>query len=134
MPRPARGGRRVALRGWLASLEASDRPGGASIRGWIGVLEKVAKTYPADAIHLFGHGNPKFGVAGQAADLLVFRDYLSGLLEYVQQRIAAGEPKEKVVALDNLPGFPDFHVAPGPQNRLPLNLGVAYDELTAKQG
>jgi glyoxylase-like metal-dependent hydrolase (beta-lactamase superfamily II) len=109
-----------------------DRPGGASIRGWITVLERVAKAYPTDAIYVFGHGNAKFGVVGKATDLLVFRDYLSGLLDHVQKKIKAGEPKEKVVALDNLPGFPDFHVAPGPQNRLPLNLGVAYDELTGK--
>lgn len=111
-----------------------DRPGGASIRGWIAVLEKVAKSYPADAIYVFGHGNAKFGITGKAADLLVFRDYLSGLLDYVQKKIQAGEGKEKVVALDNLPGFPDFHVAPGPQNRLPLNLGVAFDELKGKTG
>lgn len=111
-----------------------DRPGGASIRGWISVLEKAVKAYPADAIYIFGHGNAKFGVTGKAADLLVFRDYLSGLLDYVQKKIQLGEPKEKVVALDNLPGFPDFHVAPGPQNRLPLNLGVAFDELKAKTG
>jgi hypothetical protein len=52
----------------------------------------------------------------------------------VEKRIQAGEPKERIVALDNLPGFPDFHVAPGPQNRLPLNLGVAFDELTGKEG
>jgi len=30
----------------------------------------------------------------------VFRDYLSGLLGYVQKKIAAGEPKEKIVALE----------------------------------
>lgn len=111
-----------------------DRPGGASIRGWVEVLEKVTKTYPADALYIFGHGNQKFGVSGKRADLLVMRDYLAGLLDYVQKKIKAGEPKEKVVALDNLPGFPDFHVSPGPQNRLPLNLGVAYDELTSRQG
>ncbi len=104
-----------------------DRPGGASIRGWIGVLEKVAKTYPQDAIYIFGHGNPKFGVTGKSADLLAFRDYLSGLLEHVQKQIKAGEPKEKIVALENLAGFPDYH-APLP-NRLGLNLSVAYDEL-----
>lgn len=111
-----------------------DRPGGASIRGWIGVLETIARTYAADAVFVFGHGNPKFGVTGGKADLLVLRDYLAGLLAYVEKRVRAGEPKERVVALDNLPGFPDFHVAPGPQNRLPLNLGVAYDELTSKGG
>jgi cyclase len=111
-----------------------DRPGGASIRGWVAVLDKVTKTYPADAMFIFGHGSAKFGVTGQRADLRVMRDYLSGLLDHVQKKISAGEPKEKVVVLDNLPGFPDFHVAPGPQNRLPSNLGVAYDELTEKKG
>jgi cyclase len=108
-----------------------DRPGGASIAHWIVVLEEVAKTYPADAIYIFGHGNPKFGVTGKRADLLVFRDYLSGLLDYTQQRIKAGDAKEKIVALENLPGFPDYH-SPLP-NRLGGNLGVAYDELTAKK-
>lgn len=108
-----------------------DRPSGASIRAWIGVLEKVAREYPADALYIFGHGNPKFGVSGSNKELLVFRDYLSGLLEHVQKRIAAGEAKEKIVALENLPGFDDFH-APLP-NRLGLNLSVAYDELTEKK-
>ena len=107
-----------------------DRPGGASIRGWITILEKVAKTYPSDAIYIFGHGNPKFGVTGKSGDLLIFRDYLSGLLDYTQKKINAGEPKEKIVALENLPGFADYHL-PLP-NRLGGNLGVAYDELTTK--
>ncbi len=108
-----------------------DRPAGASIRHWIVVLEEIAKTYPADAIYAFGHGNPKFGVTGQRGDLLVMRDYFSGLLDYTQKKIAAGEPKEKIVALENLPGFTDFH-APLP-NRLASNLTVAYEELTEKK-
>ena len=107
-----------------------DRPGGASIKGWIGVLEKVAKEYPADAIYIFGHGNPKFGVTGTNKDLLTFRDYLSGLLDYTQKKIKAGEKKEQIVALENLPGFTDYHL-PLP-NRLGGNLSVAYDELTAR--
>jgi glyoxylase-like metal-dependent hydrolase (beta-lactamase superfamily II) len=108
-----------------------DRPGGASIQHWIVVLEEVAKAYPADAIYVFGHGNSKFGVTGKPADLLVLRDYLSGLLDYVQKKITAGEPKERIVGLENLPGFTDFHT-PLP-NRLGSNLGVAFDELTAKK-
>lgn len=107
-----------------------DRPGGASIRGWIRILETVAKEYPADAIYIFGHGSPKFGVTGSNKDLLVFRDFLSGLLDYTEKKIKAGEPKEKVVALENLPGFPDYHL-PLP-NRLGGGLAVAYDELTQK--
>jgi cyclase len=107
-----------------------DRPAGGSIRHWITVLEDAAKTYPADAIYIFGHGNPKFGVTGGPADLAAFRDYLSGLLEYVQHQIVAGKTKDQIVALENLPGFPDLH-QPLP-NRLGSNLGVAYDELMEK--
>ena len=111
-----------------------DRPGGASVRHWVTLLEEVARTYPADAIYVFGHGNPKFGVTGTRGDLLLFRDYLAGLLDHVQKKITAGEPKEKIVALDNLPGFPDFHVPMGPANRLPGNLSVVFDELSEKKG
>jgi hypothetical protein len=60
----------------------------------------------------------------------VLRDYISGLLAHVGKQIAAGEPKEKIVALANLEGFPDFHL-PLP-NRLGMNLGAAFDELTKK--
>ena len=109
-----------------------DRPGGASIRRWITLLEEVVATYPADAIYIFGHGNPRFGVTGERGELLVFRDYLSGLLAHVEKEIAAGKAKTEVVALENLPGFPDFHT-PLP-NRLGLNLSVAYDELTETKG
>jgi cyclase len=108
-----------------------DRPAGASLHHWIIVLEEVVKTYPADAIYIFGHGNPKFGITGVRGDLLFLRDYISGVLAYVQKEIAAGKTKEQIVALDNLPGFADFHL-PLP-NRLGGNLAVAYDELTEKK-
>ncbi len=109
-----------------------DRVGGASVRHWITVLEEAAGTYPADAIYVFGHGHAKFGVTGARGDLLVFRDYLSGLLAHVEKEIAAGKSRDEIVALENLPGFPDYH-QPRP-NRLGANLGVAYDELTEKAG
>jgi cyclase len=111
-----------------------DRPAGGSVGGWVKVLEDVAKTYPADAIYVFGHGNPKFGVTGVRDDLLVMRDYFHAILDHVQKGIAAGKTKDEIVALDNLPGFPDFHVQPPQANRLPGNLAVAYDELTEKKG
>lgn len=110
----------------------ADRASGGRFKGWISVLEQVGKTYPKDAIYIFGHGNAKFGVTGTSADLLVFRDYLSGLLDYTAKKIKAGEPKEKIAALENLPGFPDYH-QPLP-NRLGSNLSTAYDELTDKNG
>ena len=105
-----------------------DRGSGGRVRGWIQRIEEITKTYPKDAIYVFGHGSPKFGVTGGHADMLVARDYLSALLEYVQKEIAAGKTREQIVALPNFPGFPDLH-APLP-NRLSANLGTAYDELT----
>lgn len=109
-----------------------DRPAGASVRGWIDVLEKIEKTYPADAIYIFGHGNPKFGVTGRRDDLRVMRDYWSAVLDRVQKDIAAGKSRAEIERLANLPGFEDFHSAP--PNRLTGNLAAAYDELTEKKG
>ena len=108
-----------------------DRPGGASVRHWVTVIEKVAAEYPPDAIYVCGHGSAKFGVTGTPADLLVFRDYLSALVAYVQDGIKAGRTRDEIQKLENMPGFPDFHVPPGNGNRLPGNLGVTFDELTA---
>ena len=93
-------------------------------------LEEVHRTFPTDAIYIFGHGSTQFGVTGTRDDLLVLRDLFSAMLEHVQRGLAAGKSREEITALDNLPGFPDFH-APLP-NRLAGNLGVVYDELTAK--
>jgi glyoxylase-like metal-dependent hydrolase (beta-lactamase superfamily II) len=107
-----------------------DRPGGASVRGWVKRLEEAHRIFPADAIYLFGHGSTKFGVTGRRDDLFVMRDLLAAMLDHVQKGIAAGKPKDQITALDNLPGFPDFHV-PTP-NRLSGILGTVYDELTAK--
>ncbi len=105
-----------------------DRPGGGSIRGWITRLEEAVKTYPADAIYICGHGSKAFGVTAVRDDLLVMRDYLSGLLAHVQREMAAGKSKAEIATLENLPGFDAFHV-PRP-NRLGSNLSVAFDELT----
>lgn len=104
-----------------------DRAGGASISSWIQVLGKIAANYPADALYLFGHGGPRYGVVGTRADLLILRDYLEGLLDHVRRQIAAGTPKEALMKLDQLPGFTDFHQPP--PNRLAANLSVAYEEL-----
>lgn len=108
-----------------------DRPAGARFKGWHTRLEEIVQHYPADAHYLFGHGHAKFGVTGGHADILVFRDYIAALLAHVEKEIKAGRPRAEIVKLENLPGFPDLHVPPGPGNRLGSNLGTAYDELTS---
>jgi cyclase len=109
-----------------------DRASGGTFRGWLTVVERIAATYPADTIYIFGHGhasNPRFTSQATRADLLVFRDYVSAVLAHTEREIAAGKTREQVITLTNLPGFEDFHVQTG--SRLPGNLGAAYDELTA---
>ncbi len=107
-----------------------DHPGGASLTGWIKALDDVAQAYPADAVYIFGHGNPAFGVVGTKVDLAKQREFFLALMDYTQKQIALSKSKSEVVALPNFPGFDDWHAKL--PNRLGLCLGAAYDELTAK--
>ena len=107
----------------------TDRPGGCSVRSWIKVLESVAQTYPQDALYVFGHGRPRFGVTGTLGDVLAQRDYLTAVVTHVEKQLAAGQPRAEIIKLVNLPGFPDYDADPA-TSRLPGNLGAVYDELT----
>ena len=101
-----------------------DRPGGASIAGWIKVLEATARDHGADTIYIFGHASPKFGATGGRADLAYQRDYLSALADLVRGEIKAGRPRAEVVKItEPLKGFPDH----GPL--IERVLAAAYDEL-----
>lgn len=106
-----------------------DRRGGASVQGWIGVLEAIAKDYPKDAIFIFGHGKKEFGVTGSSADVLAARDYLTALLAFVQAHVKAGKSKADLASVEEIPKFPD-HKAPKP-NRLQQNLEATFDEVSA---
>lgn len=110
-----------------------DRPGGASIAGWIGVLERVAGDHGAGTIFIYGHANPAFmpngrsAATGGTADLLYQRDYLTALLEFTRAEMSSGKPREVIVKItDPLKNFPDH----GPL--IERVLSAAYDELSAK--
>jgi glyoxylase-like metal-dependent hydrolase (beta-lactamase superfamily II) len=101
-----------------------DRPGGASIAGWIKVLDKTVKDHKKDTIFIFGHANPKFAVTGGFADLEYQRDYLSALLEFVRGQMKELKTRDDIVAItETLKNFPDH----GPLNKSVL--AAAYDEL-----
>lgn len=106
----------------------TDRPGGCIVRHWIKVLEEIAKTYPQDAVYVFGHGRNN-AVTGSLGDVLAHRDFLTALVTHVERQIAAGQPRAEIVKLVNLPGFPDYETD-AKTSRLPVNLGAVYDELT----
>lgn len=102
-----------------------DRPGGASIRNWIVLLEEVASAYDGDTSYIFGHARPGMPITGTRADLLAFRDYFTALLEYVQSGIAGGKSADEITQVEQLPGFADYSGAPTG------TMQMAYEELTA---
>jgi cyclase len=106
----------------------TDKAGGCQVRRWITQLQEIARVYPADALYIFGHGSEKFGITGDRADVLQMANYLEALVAHVEAAIKAGKAKAEVVTLQNLEGFPDYFAAQN--SRLPVNLGVVYDELT----
>ena len=105
-----------------------DGPGGASIKNWISILERVAKRH-SDATFIFGHAKQGQPVTGPAKELLYLRDYLTAALQYVQKGMAAKQSKEEIAKATELPGFPD-HVASGTVLTLANVLNSAYDELS----
>lgn len=104
----------------------TDRPAGASIHNWVDVLEEATDTYPADAVYIFGHGNPEFGVTGKREDVLVMRDYLAAMVEHVESGIEAGQSKEAITDLEQMEQFPQFQYADW--WTLAQNLEVVYAE------
>ena len=101
-----------------------DRPAGASLRNWISVVEKTAADHNADTIYIFGHAGTGAPITGNRAEMLVMRDYLTGLLGFVEAERKAGKSREQILAIRTpVPKF-DKH---GPLTEAVLT--AAYDEL-----
>ncbi|HUE95870.1 MAG TPA: MBL fold metallo-hydrolase [Longimicrobiaceae bacterium] len=105
-----------------------DVPAGASVGGWIRVLETVAPEYPPDALYIFGHAGEGFPLTGTRDDLFHQRDYFLGLLDAAARAIRDGRTREQLIAMQQLPAFEHFG---GTHSRLGLGLGIAYDEMMA---
>ncbi|HMB97233.1 MAG TPA: MBL fold metallo-hydrolase [Balneolaceae bacterium] len=107
-----------------------DRNGGASVQNWITVLENVADNTSSDTRFIFGHGNSEFGVTGDQSDVLVMRDFLSRLIEEVENGLNAGKSKDEIIQKEMFDEFRN-HVSPGARLSLEANLSAVYDELTS---
>ena len=107
-----------------------DAPAGASVHGWIRVLEQMAPAYPADALYVYGHAEAGHPFIGTRPDLLYQRDYFTAVIEYAGRARKEGRPKEDLAKVEVLPRFEHFG---GIKSRLGLALTIAYDEL-AKMG
>ncbi len=108
-----------------------DGPAGATLRGWMGVLEAAADAHDSDTIFIFGHAAADYPVTGSTADLLGFRDYLGGVLAFVEAQIEAGHSEDEIMAMrDPLPGFEEYGPFGNPGARDPLT--VAYQEISGQ--
>jgi cyclase len=106
-----------------------DAPAGASVHGWISVLEKMAPAYPADALYVYGHAEAGHPFIGTRPDLLYQRDYFSAVVEAAQRARRENKPREELVKTETLRGFEHFG---GTKSRLGLALGIAHDELAKR--
>lgn len=106
-----------------------DRSANATVDGWITVLESAHKSFDDDTIVIFGHGNEKYGVTGGREDLLVMRDYLSGLRDYVRNGIKQGKSADDL-AVEKLPGFEE-HYTETRKSGVPNGIRAAYQEYSA---
>ena len=107
-----------------------DAPAGASVHGWIQVLEKMAAAYPADALYVYGHAEAGHPFIGTRPDLLYQRDYFTAVIEAARRARRDGKTKDELAKVEVLPKFEHFG---GIKTRLGLALTIAYDEL-AKLG
>lgn len=107
----------------------TDHPSGASIMNWIKVLKSAEDEYPADAIYIFGHAKPEADVTGSKEDVAVMRNYLSAMIEYVEESIEQGLNRESIIDRKELEGFEDFLYADF--WTLSDNLKIAYTEVTS---
>lgn len=105
-------------------MPVTDRPGGCQIAGWIPALEKIAKAHPADAIYIFGHAKQGLPPTGSKADILLQRDFLAALLDYVRTQNKAGKSKDEIVKA--APEFKNF-AEHGPVTERVLT--AAYEEI-----
>jgi cyclase len=110
-----------------------DRAAGATLRGWMTVLDGAVKDHDNDTIYIFGHGNTGLPVTGSRVDLMKFKDYLAALLAFVETQSKSGKTRDEVLAMrDPLAGFESFGRFGQANPRDALT--CAYEEVTAPGG
>lgn len=106
-----------------------DRAAGATLRGWMTVLDSTVKAHSNDTIYIFGHGGANLPITGNHTDLEKFRDYLGAVLAFVDTQVKAGKSRDEVMAMrDPLKGYEQYGRF---QNTNPREiLTCAYEEIT----
>jgi glyoxylase-like metal-dependent hydrolase (beta-lactamase superfamily II) len=106
-----------------------DAPAGASVHGWMQVLEKMVAAYPADVLYVFGHAEAGHPFIGTRTDLHYQRDYFAAVVETARRARREGRSRDELAKVEVLPKFEHFG---GTKARLGLALTIAYDELATR--
>jgi glyoxylase-like metal-dependent hydrolase (beta-lactamase superfamily II) len=86
-----------------------DRAAGATMRGWMEVLDHTVADHAKDTVYIFGHAATGLPVTGTFTDLERFRDYLGAVLEFADAQLRAGRSAEEVLTMrDALRGFEEY--------------------------
>lgn len=106
-----------------------DRAAGATLRGWMEVLDRTVADHPRDTVYIFGHAAAGLPVTGTCTDLGRFRDYMGAVLEWVDAQVRAGRSRDDILAMrEPLAGFEDYGPFGNPGAREIRT--CAYDEVT----
>ena len=103
-----------------------DRTAGASVAGWIEVLEKTLKKFDSDTQYIFGHALDPQNVTGTREDVRAMQNFLEKLLAFVGNQIKSGKSKDDILKAENIPGAEDFK-----GQGIQRSLTAAYEELTS---
>ena len=106
-----------------------DKSSGASISGWIDVLDEVRKHFDKDTLFIFGHSGNGFEVTGNLEDIKAMRNYLRKLLKFGKKSIKAGKSQEEVLkGLEMFPGAPEWK-----GRGIERNISALYQELNGQK-
>ncbi len=103
-----------------------DKTNGANIANWMKVLEKAVSKFGKDTRYVCGHAREGHDVVVKSDDVLLFRDYLGNLLNFMDKEIKAGKTRPEILKATTIPGSPEWM---GDGINRPLE--AAYTELTA---
>jgi glyoxylase-like metal-dependent hydrolase (beta-lactamase superfamily II) len=106
-----------------------DRAAGATLRGWMTVLDRTLADHPRDTIYIFGHAAVGLQPVGTWTDLVRYHDYIGSVLNWVGAEIRAGKSRDDILAMQTpLAGFEDFGPFGNPGAREIRT--CAYEEIT----
>lgn len=102
-----------------------DRAAGASISGWIDVLDKAKSIFDTGTLFVFGHAFDPVKVTGSMDDLSAMQHYLAKLLRFVDTEMRNGKTKEDILKTKSIPGVSEWQ-----GDGIERGLQAAYEELT----